>query len=118
MKKNFSLRVVYFRRLVNTVAAKFGEHVAVHCKQRQKNPVIACEQCRIGLRRVAEWDYDAKRGKQSHACQQHRGRGLKMSLFLFKNVSSRLRIHQKAAKNNPKSTPETVRIALDVSSIG
>src|ERR1700732_1842774 len=33
------------------------------------------------------------------------------------NVSSRLRIHQKAAKKNPKSTPETVRIALDVSSI-
>jgi hypothetical protein len=33
---------------------------------------------------VAERDYDAKRGKQSHACQQHPCRGLKMSLFLFK----------------------------------
>src|ERR1700732_932107 len=73
-----------FRRLVDAVVAKLGEHVAVHCKQCQENPVIACEQCRIGLRSVAERDNDAKHRKQSHACHQHSGRGLKMSLFLFK----------------------------------
>ena len=97
MKKHFSLRVE-FGRLVDAVVAKLGEHIAVHCKLRQENPVITCEQCRIGLRGVAERDYDAKRGKQSHACQQHPGRGLKMSLFLFKcefpvKDPLRLRIH-------------------------
>ena len=44
-----------FGRLVHAVMAEFDEHVAVHCNQRQENPVIVCEQCRIGPRRgIAE----------------------------------------------------------------
>src|SRR5579872_488869 len=72
-----------FGSLVDAVMAKFDEHVAVDCHQRQEYPTITSEERGISSCGVAERNKDAKHRQQSHACHQHSGRGLKMSFLLL-----------------------------------